>query len=314
MAMNNKRAPDAGEARQISIGAVSRATRIPIETLRTWERRYGFPMPVRKPSGHRVYPAALVEHLRRVARLLSQGHRPGEILGLSLRQLEALLALSEPARAAEMTKPGPAGDEYSANAIRKMLGAVAELDREALMQELRAAWMRLGPPRFLEEVAGAFLVEIGREWRAGKIEIRHEHFASACVSDFLRGAREPYEHQARGPRVVAATLPGEDHEGGLLIASALMTLNGYRVVYLGTGTPVEQIAAAARAGNTEVVAISISAAMPRARSLRAITQLRKAIPNRVPLWIGGAGAPAPIKGVERFETVAALEARLKASQ
>src|SRR5262245_39330038 len=77
--------------RTLSIGARSRATRIPVETLRTWERRYGTPLPQRKPSGHRVYPADMVEHLRRVERLLSQGHRPAEILPLSTRDLAALL-------------------------------------------------------------------------------------------------------------------------------------------------------------------------------------------------------------------------------
>ncbi len=39
----------------VSIGGLSRATGVPIETLRTWELRYGFPKSVRKPSGHRLF-------------------------------------------------------------------------------------------------------------------------------------------------------------------------------------------------------------------------------------------------------------------
>ena len=80
----------------LSIGALSRATRIPVETIRTWEQRYGSPVAVRKPSGHRLYSAGAVEHLRLVGRLLAHGHRPGEILPLSLRELDKLLSLSEP--------------------------------------------------------------------------------------------------------------------------------------------------------------------------------------------------------------------------
>lgn len=302
------------DARSLSIGALSRATRVPVETLRTWERRYGAPMPVRKPSGHRVYPPAAVEHLRRVARLLSQGHRPGEILGLSVRELDGLLALSEPTtgRPAGARETGPAGDGSPALAIREMLRATSELDRDALMHELRAGWVRFGPLRFLEEVAGPFMVEIGRAWHAKTLEVRHEHFASSCVSDFLRGAREPYDHRASGPRIVAAMLAGEGHEGGLLMAAALMALRGCRVIYLGANTPIEEIAAAARAGRAEGVAISISAAMPRRRSTRAVEQLREALPPRLPLWVGGAGAPKQQKGVERFESLAALDARLTA--
>ena len=95
MSADDQRSERGADGRALSIGALSRATRIPVETLRTWERRYGAPRPVRKPSGHRLYPAATVEHLRRVGRLLSQGHRPAELLGLSLRQLDSMLSLSE---------------------------------------------------------------------------------------------------------------------------------------------------------------------------------------------------------------------------
>lgn len=312
MAMHDRRARGTAEARSLSIGALSRATRIPVETLRTWERRYGAPMPVRKPSGHRVYPAAAVEHLRRVGRLLSQGHRPGEILGLSLRELDSLLSLSEtaPERSTREREPVPEGDGSPALAIREMLSATTELDRDALMHGLRSGWVRFGPVRFLEEVAGPFMVEIGQAWHAKTLDVRHEHFASSCFSDFLRGAREPYDHRARGPRIVAAMLPGEGHEGGLLMAATVMAVRGYRVIYLGASTPVGEIVAAARAGAAEGVAISISAATPKGRSARDVEQLRTALPSRIPLWVGGAGAPPPRRGVERFESLAALDARL----
>lgn len=313
MPMNEDSGQPPGELRPLSIGALSRATRIPVETLRTWERRYGSPMPVRKPSGHRVYPAAAVEHLRRVGRLLAHGHRPGEILGLSVRELDTLLVLSEPATTLAAAAPAPGSEPSPAHTVQQLLRATADLDRRALMQELQAAWARLGPLRMLEEIAGAFLVQVGRGWHDGTLEIRHEHFASACLSDFLRTVREPYDQRARGPRVVAAMLPREAHEGGLLIASTLMALRGYRVLYLGANTPIEQIAAAARANGAEAVAVSVSAAMPRAHAARDVGVLRKALPHRVALWVGGAGAPPAAKSVERFESLAALDERLAAT-
>ena len=49
----------------LSIGAVSQATGIPSETLRTWERRYGFPSPERSDGGHRQYNASIVEREER---------------------------------------------------------------------------------------------------------------------------------------------------------------------------------------------------------------------------------------------------------
>ena len=312
MATEREKPSRAGLERTLSIGALSRATRIPVETLRTWERRYGSPMPVRKPSGHRVYPSSTVEHLRRVGRLLETGHRAGEILGLSLGELDALLALPVPgdgpaAGAGEQTALSPGVT------IRAMLRATTELDRAALMNELRTAWVRFGPVRFLEEIAGAFMVEIGRAWQAKKLEVGHEHFASACLSDFLRAAREPFDQRARGPRVVTAMLPGEQHEGALLILSTLLAHRGYRVLYLGANTPIAQIAEAARAGRAGIVAVSVSAATARARAARALRRLRGALPARVELWLGGAGAPLASAGVERFESLAALDARLTGS-
>ena len=65
---------------KLSIGALSRVTGIPPETLRTWEQRYGFPLPERKPSGHRVYPVTSVPRLRRIAEALARGHRAREPL------------------------------------------------------------------------------------------------------------------------------------------------------------------------------------------------------------------------------------------
>lgn len=299
--------------RALSIGALARATGIPVETLRTWERRYGAPKPVRKPSGHRVYPVAMVEHLRRVSRLLESGHRPGEILGLTQRELEALLALTADAPSGD--RPGAlAGAAFSpAATVRALLRATVELDRAALLHELRFAWVRLGPVRFLDEVAGAFMVEVGHAWSAKRLEVGHEHFASACLSDFLRSAREPFDHGARGPRVIAAMLPSEAHEGGLLIATCLLAHRGYRVLYLGADTPVDQIAAAARAARAGLVAVSVSAAMPRARATRELAGLRDALPRKVTVWVGGAGAPPDVSGVERFETLTALDARLTTS-
>lgn len=296
------------EERPLSIGALARATRIPVETLRTWERRYGALRPIRKPSGHRIYPASAVEHLRRVSRLLSRGHRPAEVLPLADADLDALLALdAEPPHA-------PAGPERTAEeSVQALMEAARELDRRSLLHELRAAWVRLGPAPFLEAVAGRFLVEIGKAWESGALEVRHEHFASACLSDFLRAAREPFDQRAGGPVVVAAMLPEEAHEGGLLLVAALLAVRGRRVVYLGARTPIAEIAAAVRSSAAEAIAVSVSAAMPARRSAANLTALRRAVPARVRIWVGGAGAPRASRGVETFDSLAGLDAALESS-
>src|SRR5512144_964663 len=85
---------------RLSIGALSRATGIPVETLRTWESRYGFPVPERRPSGHRVYALSTVPRLRRIAEALARGHRAGQVVPASDANLRRLLAAAPPAPAA----------------------------------------------------------------------------------------------------------------------------------------------------------------------------------------------------------------------
>jgi len=48
----------------LSIAAVERDTGIGKDTLRVWERRYGFPQPKRDAFDERSYPQAQVEKLR----------------------------------------------------------------------------------------------------------------------------------------------------------------------------------------------------------------------------------------------------------
>jgi DNA-binding transcriptional MerR regulator len=51
----------------LTIGQLAERTGVAPGTLRMWERRHGFPVPERLPSGHRRYPDSSIEAVRRVA-------------------------------------------------------------------------------------------------------------------------------------------------------------------------------------------------------------------------------------------------------
>ena len=76
---------------RLTIGAVAMATGLSPDTLRVWQKRYGFPVPRRKPSGHRLYSPADVRRLRRISEALARGHRPGQVVPLAEPLLESLL-------------------------------------------------------------------------------------------------------------------------------------------------------------------------------------------------------------------------------
>jgi methylmalonyl-CoA mutase cobalamin-binding subunit len=268
---------------RLTIGTLAAATGIPAETIRTWERRYGFPVPERKESGHRLYALAAIPRLRRVALAIARGHRPAEVVPASDAALDALLAAVPlaPERPAGTGAP-PAPDD--------LIGAARAFDGETLRRAFHADWARLGPLEFLERRAAPFLLAIGDAWESGALDVRHEHFASGCLGDFLRTVRAPLDDRAAGPIAVLATLPGELHGIGLQMAAVVFALHGWRALVLGVETPPEQIAALARDVPIAAVAVSVVRRRDGRDPSLDVQRLRRDLPRGVPLLLGGAGA------------------------
>jgi CheY-like chemotaxis protein len=80
-----------------SIGAVGQMLGIAPATLRTWEERYGLPVPKRSPGGHRLYSRDQVDQLRFVKVQLAQGLAPADAHRLLAERLAAgWLSFDEP--------------------------------------------------------------------------------------------------------------------------------------------------------------------------------------------------------------------------
>jgi len=295
---------DDGEA-WLSIGALSRATGIAVETLRTWETRYGFPCPARKPSGHRVYAVSAVPHLRRISQALQRGHRAGQVVGASE---DALGRLLETSTASAPPAPSPAATGPASEDLPGLLRLVKAFDGEMLTRQFLADWARMGPVEFLESRIAPLVRAVGDGWQEGTLEIRHEHFLSERISDLLRSLRLPLEERATGPLVVFATLPGEGHGLGLQMSALVLAATGCRILYLGTEVPVPQVAALARDLSARAVAVSVSGATKGAASTAALRRLREALSRRVLLVAGGDGAPPPRTGLESVKTLRGLDA------
>jgi methylmalonyl-CoA mutase cobalamin-binding subunit len=288
----------------LSIGALSRATGIPVETLRTWEARYGFPEPDRKPSGHRVYRAAVITHLRLIAEAISRGHRASEAVPASDEALRDLLH-STPAAAGGVASPP---DETARLDETAWLVAVRAFDTNHLTRLLLGEAARLGPVAFVEHRVAPLLSRAGELWSSGALEISHEHFLSERIADVLRTLRLPYEHGASGPLVVFATLPGEQHALGLQMAALVAAVSNCRVLYLGPEVPVEQLAALAVATGGRALAVSVSSAADRDEAAARLSDLRARLPRHVRLLVGGTGAPSQVPGTDLVQTVPGLQA------
>ena len=291
----------------LSIAAVERDTGLSKDTLRVWERRYGFPTPRRDGLGERDYPLEQVEKLRVVKRLMDAGHRPGRLVG---QTLEHLLQLTESHGAAALR-----GAELAATPdLRVYLDLLRTHEVEDLRRALLQAQARLGLGRFVTEVVAPLGTLVGDSWMRGHLEIFEEHLCSEVLHGVLRsaiGALPPPEPAAR-PRVLLTTFPHEAHGLGLLMAEALLRLDGCRCIGLGPQTPVWDIVLAATAQRADVVALAFSSVLTPAAVAEGLAELRGKLPRPVEVWAGGS-APVltrrPVPGVATLPTLADLAAR-----
>ena len=281
-----------------SIGSVERDTGLTKDTLRVWERRYGFPTPIRDAHGERVYSPEQVEKLRTIKRLLDRGHRPGRIIDRSLAELVEL-ADAAPAQASAMELGEP---------LHAVFALVRQHRVAELRQELGQAVMRQGLAGFLTDTVAPLNRAIGDAWMRGQLEIFEEHLYTETMQSTLRGAIASIPQHGRPPRVLLTTFPNEQHQLGLLMAEAMFALEGATCVSLGTQTPIFDIVMAAGSHRADVVALSFSAAYPAVQVADGLEELRTKIPRGVAVWAGGSNAGLQRRAIEGVRVIPSLAA------
>jgi methylmalonyl-CoA mutase cobalamin-binding subunit/DNA-binding transcriptional MerR regulator len=281
----------------VNIAAVERETGLSKDTLRVWERRYGFPKPLRDANDERVYPIEQVEKLRLIRRLMDQGQRPGKIVAAPMEELVALLGGGGETAAAP---------EYLGE-VPQVLALIREHQAAALREHLSMTLLRLGLKRFVAEVVAQLNVAVGMEWAQGRIAIFEEHLYTEQVQHILRHAIGSMPQASRRPRVLLTTLPGEEHQLGLLMAHACMAVEGVQCISLGVQTPAREIAQAARAHAADVVGLSFSEAMKLNVAVNAVRELRSQLDSNVELWAGGIVWTRSRKALDGVKTFSSLE-------
>lgn len=294
----------------LSIAAVERDTGLSKDTLRVWERRYGFPTPGRDGIGERAYTLAEVEKLRIVKRLLDAGHRPGRIVPLSHEQLQELAdqTVDQPLRQADGL--------MACDDLRSHIDLIRAHDASRLRIELTRLLSRVGVARFVTEVVAPLNAAVGDAWIRGQMEIFEEHIYTETVQIVMRAAiaSVPDPVEPAHPRVLLGTFPGEPHGLGLLMAEALLALEGCRCVSLGVQTPVWDIVLAATALRSDIVALSFTGCMSPNQIVDGLTELRSKLPPGVALWAGGS-APVlhrrPVPGVVAIASLGEIPAAVR---
>jgi MerR family transcriptional regulator, light-induced transcriptional regulator len=263
----------------IGIGAIANEIGLTKDTLRVWERRYGFPQPLRSSGGERLYPQEQVTKLRLVKRLLDAGHRPSKVLPQSITHLQ------------QLAEDSGVGQDAPDAALDRLVELLRVGRYDDFRFELLKRATREGLSHFVLDTAAPLSARVGNAWAAGTLQVYHEHLYSEAMQVTLRSLMRPLSEALRGrgahPRVVLTTLPGEAHGLGILMAEAMLALTDCECMALGTQTPQQEIVDAVLAHEIEIVALSFSASVPVQAVINGLTELRAVLPAEVTIWVGG---------------------------
>jgi DNA-binding transcriptional MerR regulator len=269
----------------LPIRTVANLTGVNPVTLRAWERRYNLITPQRTPKGHRLYTEEDVELIKQVLELLDQG--------ISISQVKPLLEhATDEERAASLASTGDVWKNYQ----QKILQAVEKFDEHALDSTYNDA-LSLYPVDVVNERLILPLLRIlGERWQERDAGIAEEHFFSVYLRNKLGTRIHHMNQRSSGPLLILACLPGEYHEIGLLLF-ALATVNfGYRVLILGSNTPLEQLSKVLR--RKTCAGIVLSGSFRPSRNLFE-SDLPDLVSNSpVPVFIGGRSVARHQKKIE----------------
>ncbi len=275
-----------------TIADVERDTGLSKDTLRVWERRYGFPLPLRDAQGERRYDGEQLLRLRHIRRLLDAGHRPGRVVPLPLAQLLDMDTPARPQRMQGQRKKAAmalAPTSTTGPDLSPWMDLLRAQRSQPLYQALQQWLLVHGLGALVRDVIAPMNRRVGQAWLDGELAVFEEHLYTELVERLLRTGLSQVTAASglRRPRVLLTTVPGEVHTLGLLMAECMLVLEGCETISLGAQTPLRDIAEAARACGADVVALGFSAALKPRDARTALEQLHPQLPPPVRLWTGG---------------------------
>ena len=247
----------------LSIRQVSTLLNLPAPTIRSWERRYGVPAADRSSGDHRRYTPIQLETLVRMRDLIKQGWRPAQAAGL--------------VKAGFAASAGPLVDAF--------LHGARDLAPDSIARSLDVANETLGLQRTVDDVLVPAMREIGERWRAGRIDVAHEHLATNAARAWLSKLAPPGPLRPEPP-IILSCGPHDHHTLGLEAFGALLRQRHWDCRLIGARTPTESLGLVVEETNAVAVVLvcHITAGRPAAVEALHSTRLR-----RPHLFYAGAG-------------------------
>jgi len=270
------------------IKVVSQITGLSVHVIRAWEKRYNVVEPDRTDTNRRLYSEEDIEKLKLLNDALHLGHHIGGIANLSLPELKMLLP--KEAHSPIDNKNGLDSINLEATVeeiFAECIEAIKNYDAKKLESILLNASSKLTQPILIESLIIPLVYKVGELWHSGEIRVANEHLASSAIRGFLYNLLESYSLSNSAPVLVSGTPRGQEHELGALIAGVVAASSGWRVVYLGTNLPAEEISAVVSHLNARVVALSIVYPNDDLHLKHELKKFKHLIPDGVSIIVGG---------------------------
>ena len=253
---------------QYTIRQMELLSGIRASTIRMWEKRYNIFSPQRTDTNIRRYDDNDLRFIINLSLLLKRGFRISKLASMSLEELSDL--------ASKFVSDHRMGNIN----LEPMITATIQYNETELLKHISEWSEKHGIEYTFENLVLPYLQRLGDLWQTGAITTTHEHFASNVIRNLLshlyRTCKQP--EIGKSTPIIFFLPEGEFHEIGLLYFAYIAKNAGYKTIYLGQSTPIDDVIRCSKDLGCKMVFTSLSSFVS-ADMDEAFEPMKKALPD-----------------------------------
>lgn len=284
-----------------SIKQLELVSGIKAHTIRMWEKRYGLFSPNRTDTNIRRYTDTDVQLILNISLLTRNGFRISKVANRSLDEISGLIL-----------QQVNQNSSYEKSNLEPLIQSMLAFDQKSFKSYLGKSIKEQGLEKSFEDLISPMLHRIGVLWQTGMLNSIHEHFISNIIKHAIIYNTEILNEPDDNAPLIMYFLPdGEFHEIGLLFWTYIGKKMGFRTLYLGQTTPLEDIAKTGKTLKPSALFTSISTTISNSDYIDSLKKLQKDIP-KTPLFVAGYRANQDRNNLPKsFNVVSSVESFTK---